>query len=104
VGIGRRGMTIKIRRHNNNMDFFEALRFCWQEDLPIKRINHDEVYEFAERAGRIVFVDQNLDVPPITADMVVDIWEMAEEDCGHCFTGEGCGDQPKRCKTNDENM
>jgi hypothetical protein len=24
-----------------------------------------------------------------------------EEDCNHCFTGEGCGGSPKRCVTNE---
>lgn len=58
------------------MNFYEALRFCYEEGPPIKRKDNGTVYGFVQKSdGRQVFVDEWTSPPIITSDMIDAEWE-----------------------------
>jgi len=61
------------------MNFYEALRFCFEEDLPIKRVGKETIYGFVTDYQRLYkFVDELGNIPEITSDMLKAEWEEAD--------------------------
>jgi hypothetical protein len=61
------------------MNFYEALRFCFEESLPIKRKDNNLIYGFfEERPGIVVFVDEWRNTPNFADGLLEAEWEEAD--------------------------
>ena len=61
------------------MNFYEALRFCYEEDLPIKQKDGERMCRFVGREdGVSVLVNENRKPPLITSRMLKAEWEEAD--------------------------